>query len=117
MARFVALLLIGPWLAVLAWLYWLYVRKSHATPQAMRHDVIVVAASFALAIVGDTVAWQAALGHGGPIWKQVAAALGTYAGFTVVMAYGLSRHWWRRRQHGLGATRPAIQRPGQQRPS
>jgi Mn2+/Fe2+ NRAMP family transporter len=48
----------------------------------------------AIATIACTLAgYQAALGHGGPIWKQVAAALGAYAGFTVVILSGLSRHW------------------------
>ncbi|MGH8145420.1 MAG: hypothetical protein ACREPY_03720 [Rhodanobacteraceae bacterium] len=98
MARFVALLLIGPWLAVLAWLYWLYVRKSHATPALAHRDVIIIVMAFVAAILGTAIGWQAAFGHAGPIWKQVAAALGAYAGFNVVLLAGLLRHWWARRR-------------------
>lgn len=96
MARFIALLLIGPWLAVLAWLYWLYVRKSHATRQQARVDAIIVVAAFAMTIVGTLVGWEAAFGHAGRIWKQVAAALGAYAGFNLVLGIGLLRHWHHR---------------------
>ncbi len=98
MERFIALLLIGPWLAVLAWLYWLYVRKAHMTPQRARRDVVVIAFAFAAAIVGAAVAWQAAFGHAGTIWKQVAAALGAYAGFNLVLACGLWLHARTRRR-------------------
>lgn len=98
MARFVALLLIGPWLAVLAWLYWLYVRKAHATPQQARRNRIVIAVAFVAAILGAAGAWQVALGHAGPIWKQVTAALGAYAGFTLVLAGGLLLHARTRRR-------------------
>lgn len=96
MARFIALLLIGPWLAVLAWLYWLYVRRSHATPRQARADKLIVVAAFVMAIVGTLVGWEAAFGHAGPIWKQVAAALGAYAGFNLVLGLGLLRHWHHR---------------------
>lgn len=98
MARFIALLLIGPWLAVLAWLYWLYVRKSHATPALARRDTLFIVAAFAAAILGTAIGWQAALGHAGPIWKQVTAALGAYAGFNIVLLVGLLRHWSLRRR-------------------
>jgi hypothetical protein len=98
-ARFVALLLIGPWLAVLAWLYWLYVRKSHAAPDLARRDIFVVVAAFAAAIAGAMIAWEAAIGHGGAIWKYLAGPVGAYAGFNLVLAYGLLRHLqWRRRR-------------------
>jgi hypothetical protein len=92
-ARFVALLLIGPWLAVLAWLYWLYVRKS----MSARRNTIFIVVAFVAAILGAAIGWQAALGHAGPIWKQVTAALGAYAGFNVVLLVGLIRHWVLRR--------------------
>ncbi len=93
MARFIALLLIGPWLIVLGWLYWLYVRRRAAHGVSARFDagVLVIAA---LATVASTAfGYQLALGHGGPIWKQVAAALAAYAGFNVVVLFGLLRHW------------------------
>lgn len=93
MARFVALLLIGPWLIVLGWLYWMYVRRSHAGRQSARRDACIVVIAFAAAIVGAAVAWQAAMGHGGPIWKFVASPLGAYLGFNLVLGYGLLRHW------------------------
>lgn len=95
MARFIALLLIGPWLAVLAWLYWLYVRRSNGIP---RSDAFILLAAFAAAILGTAIGWQAAFGHAGPIWKQVAAALGAYAGFNVVLLAGLLRHRLLRRR-------------------
>jgi hypothetical protein len=92
-APFVALLLIGPWLAVLGWLYWLYVRRRvpNGIPAGFDAGVLVIAAA---ATIACTLAgYQAALGHGGPIWKQVAAALGAYAGFNAVLLFGLARHW------------------------
>jgi hypothetical protein len=93
MARFVALLLIGPWLLVLGWLYWLYVRRRVANGVSVRFDVGVLAIAALATIASTAFGYQAALGHGGPIWKQVAAAHGAYAGFNVVVLFGLLRHW------------------------
>jgi hypothetical protein len=96
MARFIALLLIGPWLVVLGWLYWLYVRRRAANGIPASFDVAVLVAS-ALATIGcAAIGYQAAIGHGGAIWTQVAAALGAYAGFNLVLAFGLLYHVWRR---------------------
>jgi hypothetical protein len=98
MAQFVALLLIGPWLIVLGWLYWLYVRRRAAHGVAARFDVGVLVVAALATIVCTSVGYQVALGHGGPIWKQVAAALGAYAGFNLVLALGLLYHAWQRRR-------------------
>ncbi|HEX5354292.1 MAG TPA: hypothetical protein VFW60_09445 [Rhodanobacteraceae bacterium] len=93
MARFVALLLIGPWLVVLGWLYWLYARRRAANGVSARFDAGVLLIAALAAIVCSAGGYQAALGHGGAIWKQVAAVLAAYAGFTVVVFAGLLRHW------------------------
>jgi hypothetical protein len=93
MGQFVALLLIGPWLGVLGWLYWLYVRRRAANGVSARFDVGVLAIAALATIACAAFGYQAALGHGGPIWKQVASALGAYAGFNIVVLFGLLRHW------------------------
>lgn len=93
MGRFIALLLIGPWLAVLGWLYWLYVRRRAANGVSARFDVGVLMASGLATIACTAIGYEAALGHGGAIWKQVAAALGAYAGFNLVILFGLFWHW------------------------
>lgn len=111
MARFIALLLIGPWLVVLGWLYWLYVRKSHVTTQMARHDALILAFGFLAAIVGAGIAWQVTLGHGGPIWKYLAGPLGAYAGFSVVLLFGLLRHWARRGSREMPVAPRADERP------
>jgi hypothetical protein len=100
MARFIALLLIGPWLIVLGWLYWLYVRKSAANGIPARFDAGVLIVSAIATIACTAIGYEAALGHGGPIWKQAAAALGAYAGFNLVILFGLLRHWQARRARG-----------------
>ncbi|MBS0432542.1 MAG: hypothetical protein JSS21_09095, partial [Proteobacteria bacterium] len=49
------------------------------------------------------IAYALETGIAGPIWKQVAAALACYAGFSAVLAAGLLRHaWLRRRRAGDG---------------
>lgn len=98
MARFIALLLIGPWLAVLGWLYWLYVRRRAANGIPAGFDVGVLLVAAIVTIAGTSIGYQAALGHGGPIWKQIAAPLAAYAGFNVVLLVGLLSHWWSRRR-------------------
>lgn len=96
MSRFIALLLIGPWLVVLGWLYWLYVRRRAANGIPASFDVGVLVASALATIGGAAIGYQAAIGHGGAIWTQVAAALGAYAGFNLVLAFGLLCHAWQR---------------------
>ena len=93
MARFIALLLIGPWLVVLGWLYWLYARRRAARGVSARFDAGVLLASAVATVACTAIGYEAALGHGGAIWKQVAAALGAYAGFTLVILFGLIWHW------------------------
>lgn len=100
MARFIALLLIGPWLIVLGWLYWLYVRKRAANGVSARFDAGVLMVAAVVTIACSAIGYQAALGHGGAIWKQVASALGAYAGFNLVILFGLLRHWQARRARG-----------------
>jgi hypothetical protein len=98
MARFIALLLIGPWLIVLGWLYWLYVRKRAANGVPAGFDVGVLIASALATVACTAIGYEAAFGHGGPIWKQAAAALGAYAGFNLVILSGLLWHWRARRR-------------------
>ena len=98
MARFIALLLIGPWLAVLGWLYWLYVRRRAANGVSAGFDVGVLLVAAVATIACTAIGYQAALGHGGPIWKQVAAPLAAYAGFNAVLLFGLLWHWRLRRR-------------------
>jgi len=101
MARFIALLLIGPWLIVLGWLYWLYVRRRAANGISAGFDVGVLIVSAIATVACTAIGYEAALGHGGAIWKQVAAALAAYAGFNLVILFGLLRHWRAHRVRGI----------------
>lgn len=96
--RFLAVLLLAPWLAVLGWLYWLYVRRVHGAHTRARIDAALLIAAFIAAIVCADVTYVLETGIAGAIWKQVAAALACYAGFSTVLLIGLLRHAWLRRR-------------------
>ncbi|HEX7369067.1 MAG TPA: hypothetical protein VF284_02130 [Rhodanobacteraceae bacterium] len=104
--RFVALLLIGPWLIVLGFLYWLYARRraAHGIPAAF--DAIILIVAVCSTVVFTAVAFEAgavAAQRAGvdPVWKQMAAAWAAYPAYFVVLFIGLLTHWiagWRERR-------------------
>ncbi|HJU08390.1 MAG TPA: hypothetical protein VJ727_07920 [Rhodanobacteraceae bacterium] len=96
--RFLAILLLAPWLAVLGWLYWLYVRRVHGAHTRARFDTMLLIAAFVAAIECADFTYELETGIAGAIWKQVAAALACYAGFSTVLLIGLLRHAWLRRR-------------------
>ena len=103
--RFLAILLLAPWLAVLGWLYWLYVRRAHGAHARAGVDALLLVIAFVFAIGCAEIAYALETGIAGPIWKQVAAALACYAGFSAVLAAGLLRHaWLLRRRAGDGGS-------------
>lgn len=93
-----AVLLLGPWLAVLAWVYWLYVRRTYGARTRAVFDVLILAFAGIAAIAGAEIAYVMGTGVAGAIWKQVAAVLVSYAAFSAVLAFGLVRHVWLRRR-------------------
>lgn len=105
MIRFVALLLIGPWLIVLGVLYWLYVRRRVAHGVPARFDVAVLVVAALSTIVFTALAFEAgavAAARSGvdPVWKQMAAAWAAYPAYFCVLFLGLLTHWaagWRHR--------------------
>ena len=101
--RFLAVLLLAPWLAVLGWLYWLYARRVHGPHTRARTDAVFLVAAFIAAIACADITYVLETGTAGAIWKQVAAALACYAGFSTVLSVGLLRHAWLRRRHGARA--------------
>ena len=98
--RFLAVLLLAPWLAVLGWLYWLYVRRVHGAHTRASFDALLLIAAFVAAIVCAEITYVLETGIAGAIWKQVAAALACYAGFSTVLLIGLLRQVWLRRRRG-----------------
>lgn len=106
--RYLSLLLLGPWIVVLAWIYWAAFKRSRVTWLHAVYDVMVVivalGAAYGLALVAyDEVVVQNAghLGRGsGSIWKQVMPALYGYGAFAAVMVVGIALRFafWRRKR-------------------
>lgn len=106
--RYLAILLLAPWLLILCWGYWAYPKSLPRT--SFRRVFDVVALSLALiaaaecAVIGfDKVELPMVDGFGrasGAIWQQVLPALYGYGAFTVVLVLAmLLRHlvWGRKR--------------------
>jgi hypothetical protein len=93
-----AVLLLGPWLAVLAWLYWLYVRRTFGAHTRPGFDALILVLAGIAAIAGADIAYVMESGVAGAIWKQVAAVLVSYAAFSAVLLSGLLRHAWLRKR-------------------
>ena len=95
--RFLSLLLLGPWLVLLAWIYWAAWKRSRRTWQHKAYDMAVIVVALAAACgcalaAYDDIATQSIGNFGresGGIWKQVMPALYGYGGFAVVMVAGL----------------------------
>jgi hypothetical protein len=95
--RYLSLLLLGPWLLLLAWIYWAAWKRSRVTWQRRMYDMVVIAVALvaaygcALAAYDDIVTQT--VGNFGPesgsIWKQVMPALYGYGAFAAVMVVGV----------------------------
>lgn len=104
--RFLSLLLLGPWLVILAWAYWAYPKSLPRTASRRAFDgaalLLAACVTIALAAYGyDSFAGVRVdqLGrHSGAIWQQAAPALYAYGGFSVVLllALLLRARIWRR---------------------
>ncbi len=100
--RFLAVLLLAPWLGVLGWLYWLYVRRVHGAHTRARIDAFFLIAAALAAIACADITYVLETGIAGPIWRQIAAALACYAGFSTVLLIGLLHHAGLRRRRMRG---------------
>lgn len=100
--RFLALLLLGPWLLVLGWAYWAWPKSLARTYLRRAFDALMLllaaVAAIALARWGyDSFAGTPveALGrHSGGIWQHVAPALYAYGGFVAVLLVALALRYW-----------------------
>jgi hypothetical protein len=99
--RYLSLLLLGPWLILLAWVYWAILKRSRMTWQWHVYDMAVIVAAL-LAACGcavmafDDIAVQVVGSFGresGGIWKQVMPALYGYGAFAAVMIAGIVVRW------------------------
>jgi hypothetical protein len=105
--RYLSLLLLGPWLLVLAWAFWAWSRSFHITWPRRLYDMFVIAVALIAAVAFalhayDDVAIQQMGTFGresGGIWKQVMPALYGYGAFAaiLVVAVVLRRVLWRAR--------------------
>lgn len=106
--RYLAILLLTPWLLILCWSYWAYPKSlPHAAARRL-FDVAamllaMIAAAQCAVIAFDRVRLPTVDAFGrasGAIWQQVLPALLAYAAFTVVLLLAvLVRHvLWRRRR-------------------
>ncbi len=104
--RYLSLLLMGPWLLILAWAYWAYPKSLPRTRGRRLFDLV------ALVLAAWATVWLAGAGYdgfegvkvdelgvrSGAIWQQVAPILYAYGGFSgVLIPAALLRHWlWKR---------------------
>jgi hypothetical protein len=105
--RYLAILLLAPWLLILCWAYWAYPKSLPRTSTRRIFDAVVLLLAAivtvgAAAIGFDRVALPTVDGFGrasGAIWQQVSPALYGYGAFAAVLvAAMLLRHLiWRRR--------------------
>ena len=105
--RYLAILLLAPWLLILCWAYWAYPKSLPRTSSRRVFDfvVLLLAAVTAVqsALLGFDMVKLPVVGHfgraSGGIWQQVLPALYGYGAFTVVLVLAmLLRHacWGRR---------------------
>ncbi|WP_233841585.1 hypothetical protein [Dyella sp. 2HG41-7] len=103
--RYLSLLLLGPWLLVLAWIYWSVLKRHRVGWLLKLYDAAVIFIALGLAygsaiIAFDDIAIQNVGDFGresGGIWKQVMPALYGYGAFAAVMAVGIVVRWFLRR--------------------
>lgn len=106
--RYLAILLLAPWLLILCWGYWAYPKGLPRTSFRRFFDVValllaLIAAAECAVIGFDRVTLPTVDGFGrasGAIWQQVLPALYGYGAFTAVLLLAmLLRHlcWGRRR--------------------
>jgi hypothetical protein len=95
--RYLSLLLLGPWLVILTWAYWIAGKRSRASWWHKVYDIVLLAVALLASCGGafmayDDVAVQSVGNFGresGGIWKQVMPALYGYGAFALVMTVGI----------------------------
>lgn len=91
--RYLSLMLLAPWLMVLAWAYWTFPKASARALARRVFDVFAIAAAGAASawcalLAFDSVALKSVgtLGpQSGNVWKQVVPALYGYGAFAAVL--------------------------------
>ncbi|SFS08379.1 hypothetical protein SAMN05216570_2395 [Dyella sp. OK004] len=105
--RYLAILLLAPWLLILGWAYWAFPKSLPRTSARKAFDLVALLlaalAAVQSAVIGFEAATVPAVGQFGPssgaIWQQVLPALYGYgACIVVLLAAMLVRHMiWRSR--------------------
>ncbi|UPG86489.1 hypothetical protein L2Y94_03770 [Luteibacter aegosomatis] len=105
--RYLALLLLAPWLVVLGWAYWAYPKSLPRTGTRRAFDALALVASIIASVQAALLAYDAvelpAADQFGPksgaIWQQVVPALYGYGAFLAVLVVALvvRQVIWKRR--------------------
>lgn len=109
--RFLAMLLLAPWLLILCGIFWFYPKDLRRTAGRRLYDVLAVLLMSALAMAAVLIAFDRVelpapsdLGRAsGAIWQQVLPALCGYGVFTVVLVAAM---WLRQLIWGRGKPAP-----------
>ena len=105
--RYLALLLLAPWLLILGWAYASYPKSLPRTPARRLFDALALLLAFGATIHAGLLGYdavglpppdQAGLRGSGAIWQQVLPALCGYGAFAgvLVLALLLRARLWRR---------------------
>jgi hypothetical protein len=105
--RYLAIMLLAPWLVVLGWAYWAYPKSLLTNMTRRGFDVLALLAATVAAIQAAVIAFDAvelpAADQFGPksgaIWQQVVPALYGYGAFVgvLVVALVIRQVVWKRR--------------------
>ena len=106
--RYLAFVLLTPWLLILCWAYWAYPKSLPRTRVRRAFDaaavLIALVGAAEAAVLGFDTALQPAIGpfgrSSGGIWQQVLPALCGYGALLAVLAMALMLRWmvWGRRR-------------------
>ena len=96
--RYLAILLLAPWLLILAWAYWAYPKSLPRTKARRAFDLLAVIAAAVAAVWSAVAGFEAAVvpsaGEFGPpsgaIWQQVLPALYGYGACLAVLVIALA---------------------------
>ena len=106
--RYLAILLLAPWLLVLCWIFWAYPKSLPRSAGRRLYDAFAVLVMSVLAMAAAVAAFDRVevpvageMGRAsGAIWQQVLPALCGYGAFTIVLLVAMwLRHviWGRRK--------------------
>ncbi len=95
--RYLAIMLLAPWLIVLGWAYWAYPKSLLKNMTRRAFDVLALIAATIAAIQSAIVAFDAVVlpeadqfgPKSGAIWQQVVPALYGYGAFVAVLVIAL----------------------------